>query len=221
MNNLQKFAKKKEDKKELVSRLKGAFKAAAEEGDKVLKKADDDKKPEKGSEKGSEKDKEANAGALATLALLGGAGYMGHGRGKELHREGEKAPQWGVAKYLASALLPPVGAYQIGKSIGHSSESDRKAKMNDAIALRAALEASKEKNAWVAAAKESGKALLKGGDKLLRRLGRGSARTLRKVDKNKKLVRGDLRGKNVQRAYGAGTALAGGLAAKKLVSSDD
>lgn len=217
MNNLQKFAKKKEDKKELVSRLKGAFKAAAEEGDKVLKKADDDKKPEKGSEK----DKEANASALATLALLGGAGYMGHGRGKELHREGEKAPKWGVGKYLLSALLPPVGAYQIGKSIGHSAESDRKAQMNDAIALRAALEASKEKNAWVAAAKESGKALLKGGDKLLRRLGRGSARTLRKVDKNKKLVRGDLRGKNVQRAYGAGTALAGGLAAKKLVSSDD
>lgn len=40
MNNLQKLAKKKEDKKKLVDRLKGAYHAAAKEGDKTLEKAD-------------------------------------------------------------------------------------------------------------------------------------------------------------------------------------
>ena len=40
MNNLQKMAKKKEYKKALVGKLKGAYHAAAKEGDKVMKKAD-------------------------------------------------------------------------------------------------------------------------------------------------------------------------------------
>ena len=40
MNNLQKLAKKYGDKKQLVSKLKGAYRAAAKEGDKTIKKAD-------------------------------------------------------------------------------------------------------------------------------------------------------------------------------------
>ena len=75
---------------------------------------------------GGGKEKQAVRG-LIYLGGLGGLGYMGHGAGKREHREGKKAPKWGIGKALGSLLLHPYGAYQVGKSIGYTSEDDRKA----------------------------------------------------------------------------------------------
>jgi DNA-binding protein H-NS len=89
--------------------------------------------------------KEASAGALVYPAVLAGSGYMGHQAGKQIAEDesvsGADRPEWGVGKYLASALIHPYGAYQIGKSIGyghgreakkeHGRESKKEASASD------------------------------------------------------------------------------------------
>jgi hypothetical protein len=70
------------------------------------------------------------AGEVASLAYIGAhvpIGYMGHLAGKREHREGKKAPKWGVGKTVGSLILSPYGAYQTGKSIGHNYEDYHKA----------------------------------------------------------------------------------------------
>jgi hypothetical protein len=83
------------------------------------------------------RNKESSAGDNAEIAArllltggtLGAAGYMGHQTGKQLADEepapGTNRPKWGVGKYIASAI-PPIGAYQVGKSIGYGHGRDDK-----------------------------------------------------------------------------------------------
>ena len=67
---------------------------------------------------------QVSPGAIIYPAILGGAGYMGYGKGKRMAREGEKAPEWGLGKYLLSGLVHPYGAYQVGKSIGYERKAE-------------------------------------------------------------------------------------------------
>jgi len=68
--------------------------------------------------------KKASAASVVYPAMMAAGGYMGHQKGKRMHRGGEKAPEWGVGKYIGSALVHPYGAYQIGKSIGYGNSEE-------------------------------------------------------------------------------------------------
>ena len=207
MNNLQKMAKKKEYKKALVGKLKGAYHAAAKEGDKVMKKAD--------------KMKTANPAKVKAL--------MAKGMGA---KEAVKAayPDWPDDK--VAALAAKMGGMGKEAKAGFSKKHDDSAHLTgkqknlpDFIQKKIVAKKAKEpvkkemmdKEASMAAA---GKMLARGfsGLKTIAKSPKEALQALKQSVKTQG-VKGTIKG-NKDELAALGTALAGTAVAKKALSSD-
>ena len=214
MNNLEKLAKKYGDKKELVSKLKGAYRAAAKEGDKTIKKADKMKTANIEKVKANlaagmgmmEAIKKAypdytEEQVKALAAKMGGMGKQAKAHFSKKHDD--SAHLTDKQKKLPDFIQEKIVAKKAGNKSGKDADA-----MNKKAMLAAALSVKSKEASFSATAR----ALLSKGDKLLRTAGRKAGKAVK--DGTKKV---DLRKKKHQRIAGGVAIGTGALATKKLL----